>query len=238
MDVTETRVLPTAVGREFEALAVSPTLQIEAIRGFVSERNSYVWVTKAIEEIVNTPRYLEELGSYSFEHPNGFDWIPLELNLPQYRARIHIWWPERAGVIEDIHNHAWDFASRILCGSLRFITFEIGDDGTPHYHYPRYQHGSDAPKQTDDRIVSLRKTFDGCLPSGTCYSFSHTELHRVTAEGACLSGGDVRYHWGTPAGWIRRVFRQETKRRLSALPGKTARPRQPSPPVGAPARRT
>lgn len=186
-DVTKTRVLPSAVGREFETLAASPALQMEAIHDFISGQDFSVWLTKAMEEIVSTPRSLEELGAYSYEHPNGFDQLPLELRSPHYRARIHVWWPERTDVIEDIHNHAWDFASRILCGSLRFITFEIGDGGTPHYHYPNYPNrfdGDVTPKQADDRMVNLRKTFDGRLAPGTCYSFSNTELHRVIAEGA------------------------------------------------------
>lgn len=182
-DVTRVRVLPTAVGRNFAALAVSPASQIEAILGFLSLPSSYTWMTDAIAEIARTPQYLEELGPYAYEHPNGFDQLPLELNSPQYRARLHIWWPDRTGTIEDIHNHAWDFGSRILCGSLRFTTFEAGDEGVPHYHC-YYPIGSkNTPKQADDRIVALRKTFDGHLPAEMSYSFSHTQLHRVKAEG-------------------------------------------------------
>ena len=181
--VSAAKILPEELRESLEQLDEFPDRQLEAIRGILAGSDGLTMATKALERVVATSEYLEEMGSSSFEHPNGFDSIPLELNLPNYRVRLHIWWPDSNGVIEDVHNHAWDFGSLILCGSLRFVTFALADAGLPFFHYP-YRFGEhEEATSTQPQVAYLRSTLDASLAAGTYYSFSHTQLHRVVAEG-------------------------------------------------------
>lgn len=182
MGVSETTVLPVPLRDELRVLRSEPTQQLRRIREFFANVGTVTWVADTLQRLAQNERALTELGEYAFAHPNGFDWIPLERALPYYRVRLHVWWPDRAGVIEDIHNHAWDFGSRVLCGQLRFTTYRPSAQGEPYYHYP-YRFGDDGSfSSTDVDLVHLEPTFDGSLSAGTVYSFRHTELHRVTPD--------------------------------------------------------
>ena len=176
---TAARVLPPAVAAELERLSGQPPAQLSVIREFVSGPDIPSWTVNTIQQILTNPDHLAEIAQQSFAHPNGFDSIPLENRHPSYRVRLHVWWPEAALVIEDVHNHAWSFASRVLCGELNFTTYRESDAGQPFFHYP-WRIGD---KGTYDsgavKTVNLAMALDAWFTENVHYSFDLNELHRV-----------------------------------------------------------
>jgi len=176
---TTAKVLPPAVAAEMERLSAHPAAQLSAIREFISGPDIPTWTTDTIRQVLKDPDHLAEIAQQSFAHPNGFDSIPLENRHPTYRVRLHVWWPDAPLVTEDVHNHAWSFASRVLSGELNFKTYRESDTGQQYFHYPwrighRATYDSSAVK-----TVNLAMTLDACFIENLCYSFDLNELHRV-----------------------------------------------------------
>lgn len=176
---TTAGVLPAALAAELQRLSAQPTAQLSAMHEFVADPGIGSWTEAAIQQVLDNPDHLAEIAAQSFAHPNGFDSIPLENKHPHYRVRLHVWWPEAALVTEDVHNHAWDFASRILSGELTFQTYRRADQGTPFFHYPWRLGGAFAYDSTQVKTVNLSKVLDACLAEATHYTFDRHELHRV-----------------------------------------------------------
>jgi hypothetical protein len=176
---TAARVLAPDFGADLERLAGDPQVQLSAMREFLASPRVPVWAGDTLEKILKNPDHLTEIAAQSFAHPNGFDSIPLENRHPAYRVRLHVWWPEDALVTEDVHNHAWSFASRILSGALNFTTYRATDLGAPFFHYP-WRLGDDGTYDSGAvRTVNLAPALNACLPTGVYYTFDLNELHRV-----------------------------------------------------------
>ncbi|MEV4703781.1 hypothetical protein [Actinoplanes sp. NPDC049316] len=176
---TTAKVLATELSAQLNHLRPQPALQLAAMREFVARPDTASWTAETIRRILSDRGHLAEIAAQSFAHPNGFDSIVLENSLPSHRVRLHIWWPETQLVTEDVHNHAWSFASRVLSGALHFRTYRPSGKGTPFFHYPyRYgDTGACAGNHAD--TVNLVITFDGCFPATMYYSYDLNELHRI-----------------------------------------------------------
>src|SRR5690348_12511658 len=94
--------------------------QLDSIRAWLHRTDPGGLVSDVIDAATRDEQLLTHVAEHTIEHVNGFDRITLVDALPRCRLRLHIWWPERRGTPEDIHNHAWDFGSALLCGQLRF----------------------------------------------------------------------------------------------------------------------
>jgi hypothetical protein len=160
-----------------------PDIQLAAIRALLGSIDARQWIADAIENLTADPQALQAAAAHTIEHPNGFDRLTLVDALPHYRIRLHIWWPERRGAVEDIHNHAWDFGSVVLAGQLRFKTYTAGETGEEHFVY-RHTYGA-AGNYRDDEVERCRLVLglNAVLPAGTQYTFDHRQLHTVSPEG-------------------------------------------------------
>jgi hypothetical protein len=86
-------------------------------------------VQEMLRSVLSDDSALAEIALRSYTHINGFDKFVLIVS-KNYKLRLHIWWPEHAVKhMEHVHDHPWDFSSRILLGSLRFQTISINDYG-------------------------------------------------------------------------------------------------------------
>jgi hypothetical protein len=177
--VTAGKVLASALSAKLEKLAEQPIAQLSAMREMISRPDTPSWTADTIRRILNDRDHLTEIAAKSLAHPNGFDSIPLEVNLPHYRVRLHVWWPEIFLVTEDIHNHAWSFASRILSGELNFKTYRESNAGMPFFHYPWHYGEKGTYNGSEVERVGLATTFDACFTKTMYYSFDLNELHRV-----------------------------------------------------------
>jgi len=184
---------PDLVPARIDALLADPEAgpveQLQRIREFLASIDPAAWVRDVAARIIDDEYLATSIGQRAVEHPNGFDLINLGGALPTieqrpaYRVRLHIWWPERRGAVEDIHNHAWDFASAVLCGTLRFLTYSPETPGQLYHWYP-YTFGSDGDfRKAEVRRARLACSFDGELAPGTRYVFDHRHLHRVIPAG-------------------------------------------------------
>lgn len=86
----------------------------------------------------------------AYQHEIGFDKITLGVD-PTSGAllRAHFWKEagndlEASPLAGNLHNHRWNFASRILQGELRIDKFTLSSNGQTYRHY-RYwpEHGDD-----------------------------------------------------------------------------------------------
>lgn len=122
---------------------------------------------------MNTPRL----------HPNGF----IQYDLPSGEGRMHVWHPDLpvAQIVHTpIHDHTFDFTSRIILGRLTHVTFDFCAGAGP------YQlHGARVIRDEDTRLEPLgvfgdmfedkRRVFD----AGDQYSFAHGRFHLSEGDG-------------------------------------------------------
>ncbi|MGH3394977.1 MAG: hypothetical protein ACRDPO_09825 [Streptosporangiaceae bacterium] len=68
----------------------------------------------------------------AYRHPNGFTKIRLaSLNDYGWAIRLHVWAEQASDY--DIHSHRWNFASRVLSGSLTEETYALAGRETGNY---------------------------------------------------------------------------------------------------------
>ncbi|WP_327085206.1 hypothetical protein OIE66_22910 [Nonomuraea sp. NBC_01738] len=144
-----------------------------------------------VAELGRDAELRESVAGRSYAHPNGFDRISLYREPEGVEVRMHLWW---SGVLSDetIHNHAWDFSSLVLTGTLRFQLLHGAPDGRA---YGRYR--SSMPPGggvgdyafTPEGSSSLEVAVDAVVPAGTGYRMHRDTYHRVLAsvEGAPLT---------------------------------------------------
>lgn len=139
---------------------------------------------RIVREILDDDRAVSETAARSYTHTNGFDkFTLLSSQEPEFKLRLHAWWPKATGVesFEFIHNHRWFFRSTTLCGRVHVETFTQRDGGKPMYRHeyrPR-----DAAKETYGLTVvgrsSLASDMMLSLVPGSTYTMGPDLLHRV-----------------------------------------------------------
>jgi hypothetical protein len=90
----------------------------------------------------STSRSLQdEIAGRSFWHPNGFVKLVLEQHRHDGQLRLHVW-PARP-VAEDIHGHAWSYASVVVGGAVNEVPYAETDaeTGTPMWRHTYGQTG-------------------------------------------------------------------------------------------------
>ncbi|MFI6732245.1 hypothetical protein ACIBI9_04865 [Nonomuraea sp. NPDC050451] len=96
---------------------------------------------------------------------------------------MHLW---RIGVVSDetVHNHAWDFSSLVLCGSLRFQLLQNCPDGESYDRYDSTMPPGGVPGDYGFALtghVSLEVAVDAEVPAGSFYRMHRDTYHRVLA---------------------------------------------------------
>lgn len=166
--------------------------QTAQLREIIEELDAWEFVEERLRDALADDRVLGEVGVQSLHHPNGFDQLLLLESptktggLADYRVRLHIWWPDQARPVQDIHNHGWDYASRVLCGRLRFRTFHFDEDpAEPVYHRYWLNTGDEkiSPRGSGRVTLGLDALFD----AGTAYTFDHRVFHDVAPVAAGLT---------------------------------------------------
>jgi hypothetical protein len=155
---------------------------------------------RAAKELKDTPERLRrslislddeealvEVARRSYSHPNGFAKIVLCVG-GGYGIRLHVWHQKAGKWISDAHphGHRWEFASWIVAGGLREVTFAEATEGKEHHRceYRRDRQGEGI--LTADgraRLQVLRRTV---RHAGTVYVCSRTRVHTVTPTGRDL----------------------------------------------------
>ncbi|WP_093589068.1 hypothetical protein [Streptomyces griseoaurantiacus] len=134
------------------------------------------------------PAEVAECARRSYHHALGCEKIMLMVGSGSSTLRVHVWRPSDVPThaAEHVHNHRFEFASAVLCGSMTMEVFSldpsggsmeayaesIGEDGETWVMRP---HGSER----------LRKTMHMRLAAGTLYQMDAGSLHR-TANGSSV----------------------------------------------------
>jgi hypothetical protein len=123
---------------------------------------------------------VQDLAKQSEAHRLGFDKIILEM-CSIYQLHLHIWWPREQAFKDGIHNHKFNFTSKILKGSLAEEIYERCDSGGIFMH--EYLALSNESKSTDrfqykgyQQICCCRKT---TYPAGTTYFLHNSAFHNA-----------------------------------------------------------
>ncbi|MEY8746828.1 hypothetical protein AB9M62_47610 [Bacillales bacterium AN1005] len=158
---------------------------MEQIKTILEPLSGKKQVIKLLTSLLKDDIWLEEIAQRSYTHINGFDKLVLiESKEPEYKLRLHIWWPEHfVNHIEHIHNHPWHFSSRILTGNLRFQTFRetSATEIAPLYHHQTFPPIPGDSGHIIKRIGTkkLDIDFDGTISAGSFYTMHKDIMHRV-----------------------------------------------------------
>ena len=78
--------------------------------------------------VLQDHKRLEEIAVVSSFHPNGF--IKIQLCIREHaKIRLHFWRSKSHLAEENVHNHRWRMASKVMTGSLHS---EIYEELPPH----------------------------------------------------------------------------------------------------------
>ena len=89
-------------------------------------------IEEAIRSALSYPSSIESIAQESYCHQNGFYKLPLMTKNGE-KFRLHVY---RVGAKadENIHNHRWDFESKVLCGSLPMHLYEVVEGNSHRLH--------------------------------------------------------------------------------------------------------
>lgn len=104
-----------------------------ALRPAVDEIVQHGYLAEYLHDLLQGPESTDQ-SLVAYRHPNGFTKIRLAaLRDYGWAIRLHVWAKQSAD--EDIHSHRWNFASRILAGSLVEETYEITTESGEYAKY-------------------------------------------------------------------------------------------------------
>jgi hypothetical protein len=134
----------------------------------------------------------------AYLHPNGFIKICVAMKPGEWTTRLHFWnQPEEES---DIHSHRWDFASRILIGSLRARTYEVSSEAAGQTSFYCRRTPKDGYVFDDAGPCATRIQHEDSYRQGMSYFQDHRLLHTVETVGptpiitAVVQGADVVDH--------------------------------------------
>lgn len=99
---------------DLKALVGQP---LDKKREFIDWLGSSEVFPNFVQALLQNPDNLTKIARRSFLHKNGFDVLQLFMT-DDFELRIHIWPKQELPGQENIHNHRWDLASKILLGTL------------------------------------------------------------------------------------------------------------------------
>ena len=115
-------------------------------------------------------------------HPNGF----IQYDLPA-AGRLHIWHPDlpMAQIIHTpIHDHTFDFTSRIVCGKLTHVVFNFYEKMMGEYHLHRA-----VVTEGEDTLLKPLAILGDMVEAET-YTFHYGQQYSFSAGRFHLSKGD------------------------------------------------
>lgn len=86
------------------------------------------FLINVIDEILNSPEKLEKVTKDSYRNVLGFlKLVLISDGKSSWKLRVHIW--DHDGT-EDLHNHKWDFFSKVIFGTLTQGLYSIDSSGS------------------------------------------------------------------------------------------------------------
>lgn len=127
------------------------------------------------------PDRMAAMAERSYRHDNGFDKFVLS-SAPASGLKLvlHVWRSVKNDYVDNIHDHRWDFASIVLCGSLRFDLYEPDRNGAsyPVLYYSSPDDGHAYRMDPADDIIVARRA-SVIMTKGSSYRWNMSLLHRA-----------------------------------------------------------
>lgn len=106
----------------------------DGLRPAVDEIAQHGYLLEHLHGLVKNHDNLTIEPPRAYRHPNGFTKIRLAtLGLDRWALRLHLW--EKLSRDRDIHCHRWNFASRVLRGSIIEKTYALSPEAGPWHAY-------------------------------------------------------------------------------------------------------
>ncbi len=160
----------------------------QAFPDLLSRLSDRTYLIPLLREIINSPKDLGIIASQSYRHVNLFDKIVLvDSNDPSmFRLTLHFWCPPFTAKElneELIHEHRFNFWSKILLGTLHSECFVESDEGDAYqaYRYFPSQESNDTFQdyyQFVKNVKLFRKT-PSQRQCGETYFLSAPTIHRI-----------------------------------------------------------
>ncbi len=155
----------------------------EVLSGALSVISDRPALIELLEFIYSDDSVLANVAAKSYAHRNGFDKLVLiASSKPEFRLRLHIWWPNSDEIGDmHIHNHKWDFRSRIIEGSYRHKEYVVDTEGEEWHRYICHSVLQKKGHQMEYEYAQhLRCVSDGTVEIGGEYTLNHNTLHKVS----------------------------------------------------------
>lgn len=144
-------------------------------------------LSEALRALMGDPSALERVARDSYFHPNGFLKLQLLIN-DDAKVRLHYWPASMLPAEENLHNHRWRLASKVMLGALRSDLYrqaEAGEAGAETlalrlYRKRRGAHGAEG-ERFGERAVKRRATL--IRYAGEAYCMDTDTLHRIVHTG-------------------------------------------------------
>ena len=135
------------------------------------------------QRALSTASNVDAIAARSSIHANGFSKLVLERSVG-LAMRLHVWEPVATGhnrQSENIHDHVWPFASRVLIGGLSEQRFGTARSGEPMDHYRYVRARATLPPGRLELLGNVRLAMLDELSHipGTVYHADDTTLHRA-----------------------------------------------------------
>jgi hypothetical protein len=119
-------------------------------------------------------------AAQSYRHPLGFESIMLIDKPPEFRLRLHAWWPDDVPGMEHVHNHRFMLATVVLLGGYDMQIYQLGHSGIPMDEYSEHS-GQDGESWSLDYVgtARLRLLASTFISTGSGYALTTDALHRV-----------------------------------------------------------
>lgn len=141
----------------------------------------------ALEETLQNQEQLVEIASRSSYHPNGF--LKLQMVLERHaKVRLHYWPASMLSAEENIHNHRWRLASKVLLGQLTseiFVESDHKEVGAQNLEMRMYRKQLGAHEaQTIHMGARFVKRSEVIIRSaGEAYYLDTDVMHRIIHKG-------------------------------------------------------
>jgi hypothetical protein len=148
-----------------------------------------------LKEIVeNNGGVLSQISGYY--HPVGFIKIILYKGKKGQQLRLHLWGEGEEKAIhqdfnegwEPIHNHRWNFSSKVLKGGLDCREFMTKDNSKRHFQpyklmtMPTRQKENDYQMIDMGKFVMLAQSLEKYVLEGQSYYLDHATPHQIKSE--------------------------------------------------------
>lgn len=142
-------------------------------------------VADALVDLIEDIPWRDHVAAESYRHANGFYKVPL-FTAHGARVRVH-YWDGTTPAEENVHNHRWRLASRVLVGTLEDETYEFCHPTDPRaLELTEFEYGKPAPGRAtaSRRSVgrAIRLNAKTARMAGAAYSLNPRQLHRIVTH--------------------------------------------------------